>query len=98
MIVSTETFLEMRPRLSLEEQAVRNFAKGYLEGVLACNGDLYDWDDWVVWDKYDINFAGQHYTGTDIGEHGLLVVVYPRDWMDNLPEHLFCFIVEGESK
>ena len=66
--------------------------------MLACNANLYDWDDWVVWDKYDINFAGQHYSSADIGEHGLLAVVYPRNWMDNLPEHLFCFIVEGESK
>ena len=53
---------------------------------------------WVVWNKYDINFIGQDYTSTDLGEKDLLVVVYPRDWVDALPEHLFCFIVKGESK
>lgn len=98
MMVSTDTFLETRQRMSLEEQAVRNFAEGYVQGALACNANFHEWDDWVVWNKYDINFVGPTYTSADLGKKDLLVVVYPRDWLDNLPEHLFCFIVEGESK
>ena len=99
MIVDTDTFLETRQRMSLEEQAVRNFAVGFLRGFASVASEsLSDADEWVVWDKYDINFVGTAYTGADMGERDLLVVVYPRDWLDNLPEHLFCFIVEGESK
>lgn len=82
--------------MSLEK--VKAFAEGYIEGVLACNADLFDWDDWVLWDEYDINFVGQYYTSEDMGEKDLLVVVYPRGWKGNLPDHLFSFVTKGESK
>lgn len=74
------------------------FCEGYLSGLLACNADLYDWDDWVLWDAYDINFIGQDYTSTDLGEKDLLVVVYPAGWEGDLPDHLHSFVVKGESK
>ena len=98
MNMSMDTFLETRQRMSLEEQSVRNFAEGYLDGVLACNANLYEWDDWVVWNKYDINFVGRDYTSEELGEKGLLVVVYPRDWMDALPDHLYSFVVSTSVK
>ena len=98
MNVSTDTFLETRQRMSLEEQSVRNFAEGYLDGVLACNADLYEWDDWVIWGEYDMNFVGRDYTGEELGEKALLVVVYPKNWTGELPDHLYSFVVKGESK
>lgn len=79
------------------------FCQGYLEGALACNATLSDWDDWVIWGGYDINFVGQDYTSEALGDKALLAVVYPKDWKDDLPDHLFSFVVttsttEGESK
>ncbi len=94
MVLQTNTFLETQQRISLEQLAVHNFAEGYLHGI----EDTSEVDDWVVWNKYDINFVGTAYTSADMGDRDLLVVVYPRDWLDTLPEHLFSFIVKGESK
>ena len=77
---------------------MKAFAEGYLDGVLACNADLYEWDDWVIWDAYDINFVGRDYTSTNLGEKDLLVVVYPKNWTGDLPDHLYSFVVKGETK
>ena len=77
---------------------VKAFCEGYLDGVLACNANLYEWDDWVIWGEYDINFVGHSYTSTDLGEKELLAVVYPKNWTGELPDHLYSFVVKGESK
>ena len=99
MVVDTETFLETRQRISLEEQAVRNFAQGYLAGMTSGTiVTLAEVDDWVAWDKYELNFIGTDYTGAEMTDRDLLVVVYPRDWLDRLPESLFSLIIQGESK
>lgn len=98
MIVGMDNFLETRQRISLEEQAVRNFAIGYLHGLTSTTPEnLSAVDDWVVWHKYELNFIGTTYTSADMDENALLVVVYPRDWMDRLPESMFSFIVEKEK-
>ena len=73
------------------------FAEGYLQGTLACNADLRDWDDWVIWHDYDINFVGQDYTSADVDNKSLLVVVYPAGWEGSLPDPIHTFTV-GESK
>lgn len=77
---------------------VKAFCEGYLDGVLACNADLYEWDDWVIWGEYDINFVGEGYTDEGVGKKELLAVVYPKDWKGELPDHLDSFVVKGESK
>lgn len=64
------------------------FCRGYLEGALACNASLYEWDDWVLWNQYDINFVGQDYTSETLDEKSLLAVVYPAGWEGDLPDHL----------
>lgn len=85
-----------------EQELVKAFCQGYLEGALACNADLRGWDDWVIWDKYDINFVGQDYTSEELGETALLAVVYPAGWEGKLPDHLYSFVMktttQGESK
>ena len=83
------------------DEKLKAFCEGYLEGALACNADLTEWDDWVLWDAYDINFVGQDYTSEELGNSALLAVAYPRGWEGNLPDHLHCFTVtstKGESK
>ena len=78
-------------------EELKAFCEGYLQGVLACNADLYEWDDWVIWHGYDINFVGQDYTSEALDNKSLLAVVYPAGWEGELPDHLHTFIVgEGE--
>lgn len=77
---------------------VKAFCEGYLDGVLACNANLYEWDDWVIWGEYDMNFVGQGYTGEEVGAKELLVVVYPKDWKGALPDHLDSFVVKTSVK
>ena len=79
------------------ESELRAFCEGYLDGALACNADLYEWDDWVLWEDYDINFIGQYYTGQPLDANALLVVAYPRDWEGELPSHLYCFVVKTST-
>ena len=73
------------------------FCQGYLEGALACNATLSDWDDWVIWGGYDINFVGQDYAGEATTEKELSVVVYPKDWTGALPDHLYSFVVRTST-
>ena len=88
-------------------EIVQAFCEGYLEGLVTdrqfYGTTLQGVDDWVVWRGYDINFVGQDYTSEALGDKALLAVVYPKDWKDDLPDHLFSFVVttsttEGESK
>ena len=65
---------------------------------MACNADLHDWDDWVIWEDYDINFVGPEYTGETLGAKSLLVVVYPKAWVDALPDHIHSFTVHTSTK
>ena len=81
----------------MSQEKIQAFCQGYLEGVLACNANLYDWDDWVVWDEYDINFVGQDYTSEEM-HGGLLAVVYPANWEGNLPDHLYVLNVIPNAK
>ena len=74
------------------------FCEGYLSGLLACNADLYDWDDWVLWDAYDINFNGPYLDEGAPDEHSLVCDVYPAGWEGDLPPTLHRFVVKGESK
>ena len=74
-------------------EEVNAFCNGYLEGLLACNASLYEWDDWVIFNQYDINFVGQDYTSEELGETALLAVVYPAGWEGDLPDHLYTLTV-----
>lgn len=76
---------------------LRAFAEGYLEGVRACNADLYDWDDWVLWGDYDINFFGTNYDINELTTEQLRVVAYPGNWEGDLPAPIHEFTV-GETK
>jgi hypothetical protein len=73
----------MKPMIELQ-----GFCEGYLQGALSCNANLYDWDDWVVWGGYDINFVGQDYTSEELDKRALLAVVYPAGHEGDLPDHL----------
>lgn len=74
-------------------EELKAFCEGYIDGLLACNADHHDWDDWVVWGGYDINFVGQAYTSEELGDAALLVVAYPAGWEGELPDHLHSFTV-----
>ena len=78
-------------------EELRAFAEGYLQGTLACNADLYDWDDWVLWGGYDINFFGTQYDLNELTTEQLRVVAYPAGWEGDLPAPIHEFTV-GESK
>ena len=75
--------------------------EGYLEGLLACNADLYDWDDWVLWGGYDIQFNGPYLDEGAPDKRSLVCDVY-RAGYDSLPSQpMHRFVVtspEGESK
>jgi hypothetical protein len=77
------------------------FCEGYLEGLLACNADLYDWDDWVLWGEYDIQFNGPYLDEGAPDERSLVCDVYKAGY-DNLTERpMHRFVVtspKGESK
>ena len=74
------------------------FCQGYLEGALACNATLSDWDDWVIWGGYDINFAGVDYSSLAETDKGLRVDAYKAGWVDNIGEPIHSFTIKGESK
>lgn len=85
-----------------EPKELRAFCEGYRH-AMSVERDFYSntlktTDDWVLWDTYDINFVGQDYTSEELGDDALLAVVYPRGWEGNLPDHLYVFVVKGESK
>jgi hypothetical protein len=82
---------------------LRAFCEGYLDGLLACNADLYDWDDWVLWGGYDIQFNGQHWDELATDERTLVCDVYEAGWevLPSQPMHRFTVtatITQGESK
>ena len=76
--------------------------EGYLEGLLVCKAHLYDWDDWVLWGGYDIQFNGPYLDDLAPDDKRSLVCdVYEAGW-DVLPwQPMYRFVVtstEGESK
>jgi hypothetical protein len=82
---------------TLEE--LRAFCEGYLQGLWACNASVHTIDDWVVWDEYDINFAGADYTGHAKNDNDLHVDAYKAGWTDSIGEPLYSFTIftsEGE--
>jgi hypothetical protein len=86
----------------MSQEKVKAFAEGYIQGITN-ERQFYDttlasFDDWVIWDEYDINFVGKEYTSEELGDFDALAVVYPKGWKDALPDHLFSFIIKGESK
>lgn len=79
--------------------------EGYLEGLLACNVDLYDWDDWVLWGGYDIQFNGPYLDDLAPDDKRTLVCDVYRAGYDTLPSQpTYRFTVthrdnnQGESK
>lgn len=78
-------------------EELKAFCEGYVNGTAACNASLYDWDDWVVWGGYDINFVGSDYTSEELNASALLVVAYPAGWEVNLPDHLYSFTVTANN-
>ncbi len=77
---------------------LRAFCEGYLEGLMACNAIIPDMDDWVVWDAYDINFAGAEYSGHAKTDNDLHVDAYKAGWTDSLGDPIHSFTIFGESK
>jgi hypothetical protein len=76
---------------TLEE--LRAFSEGYLQGLWACNASVQGIDDWVVWDEYDINFAGADYTGHAKNDNDLHVDAYKAGWTDSIGEPLYSFTI-----
>ncbi len=83
-------------------EELKAFCEGYLEGLMACNAHLNDWDDWVLWGGYDINFNGPYWDDLAADDGKTLVCdVYPADWKDVRPPTLHRFTVtttQGETK
>jgi hypothetical protein len=76
--------------------------EGYLEGLLACNADLFDWDDWVLWGGYDVQFNGPHWDelAPDDGR-SLVCDVYLAGWEVLPSQPVYRFTVtstKGEIK
>lgn len=83
-------------------EVLKAFCRGYLDGLLACNADISDWDDWVLWGGYDIQFNGPHRDtlASDDGKT-LACDVYKAGWdvLPSQPMHRFTVTTtEGESK
>lgn len=76
---------------------LRAFCEGYLDGLLACNTDIYDWDDWVLWGGYDIQFNGQHWDEMATDERTLVCDAHKAGWKGNLPAPLHRFTVTARS-
>jgi hypothetical protein len=82
---------------------LKAFCEGYIEALIAAKADLYDWDDWVLWGGYDIQFNGPYYDElAPDDERSLVCDVYKAGWEGNLPPTLHRFVVtstnQGESK
>lgn len=83
-------------------EELKSFCQGYLEGLLATNAHIDDWDDWVLWGGYDIQFNGSHWDdlATDDGKT-LVCDVYEAEWvvLPSQPIHRFTVTTTtGESK
>ena len=84
---------------------LRAFCEGYRQGLINDRSfygtTLSGCDDWVVWDEYDINFAGADYTGHAKNDNDLHVDAYKAGWVDSIGEPLHSFTIfttKGESK
>jgi hypothetical protein len=69
--------------------------RAFCEGVLAATAtdDIPSTDTWIVWDDYDINFAGSDYSGHAKNEDNLHVDVYKAGWTDSIGEPVYSFTI-----
>lgn len=74
---------------TLEE--LRAFCEGFVQALTARDIYLDDYDEWIVWGGYDINFAGADYTDIVQSGNELRVDAYQDKWI--APVH--SFTVEG---
>lgn len=80
---------------TLEE--LKAFCQGYLEGTLACNADIAEWDEWVIWGGYDINFAGAEYS-QHASDDSLRCDAYKAGWVGNIGDPIHSFTInQGEA-
>lgn len=79
-------------------EELKAFCAGYLEGALACNAELADWDDWVLWEGFDIQFHGTDYDGLAPHDKSLACSVYVAGYeeLPDTPAHRFA--VEGKTQ
>lgn len=81
---------------------LRAFCEGYRLALIVernfYSNTLKTADDWVVWDKYDINFIGSDHSPNAKKDNELHCVVYPAGWQGNLPEPLHSFTIFGETE
>lgn len=68
------------------------FARGYYSAIPPA--DLPTLDDWVIFDRYDINFTGAEYA-QGIEPDALKVHVYPAGWAGLTPEPLHTFTINA---
>ena len=74
------------------------FAEGYLESLIANGGAPAYVDDWVKLDEYELNIFGSYYSvRLNDDTQALSVDVYPRDWVDVLPDPLHSFDIKGAT-
>jgi len=85
-----------------EQELVKAFCQGYAMALVEertfKGEDVSSVDDWLDWDKYNINLYGSYYSQKTTSDYQLQVEVYPRGWADKLPAPLFNFVVDGENK
>jgi hypothetical protein len=83
-------------------QELRAFCEGYRLAMIVerdfHSDTLASTDDWVVWDAYDINFAGADYSGHAKNDNDLHVDVYKAGWTDNIGEPIHSFTIWGETE
>jgi hypothetical protein len=93
--------------LKLEKQMktlneLRAFCEGYRLALIVERNfhseTLASADDWVVWDEYDINFAGADYSSHAKTNSTLRVDVYKAGWTDSIGEPIHSFTVWGETE
>lgn len=68
------------------------FARGYYSATPAA--DLPTLDDWVIFDRYDINLTGAEYA-QGIEPDALKVTIYPAGWAGLLPAPLHTFTINA---
>ena len=80
---------------------LRAFCEGYTKALAndrAFYGNtLAGCDDWVVWDEYDINFAGAEYSYHAKKDVDLHVDAYKAGWVDTPGEPIHSFTIYGET-
>jgi hypothetical protein len=75
---------------------IKAFCQGYVQGLAGHDVYLHEWDDWFVWEGYDIQFSGAD--NDELADTGttLACTVYEAGY-DQLPETpLYRFAVHGK--